>query len=163
MYAINNILIFRGCINGIKNSIKRIPFEHTIKCISNNENFGLVLLSTGLLYKIHLNTFDLTELNSIVIQKSLPSDYTEKKSSIFGLPSACHDNIFNEMNDEFFTHISSGRSFTIVITNKNSVYNLPMKIYTFASHIRIKKISCGNEHCLILTTNGDLYAFGSSS
>lgn len=98
------------------------------------------------------------------MQQSTSSTFdTRKKNLIFGHSSAQRENIENEMKDEFFTHCASGRSFSVAITNKNSVYNIPLKIFTFPSHVRIKKITCGNEHCLILTANGDLYAFGSSS
>lgn len=134
-----------------------------IKTISHNENVCLVLLLNGIVHKVNLTTFDISELNSTVLQKATVEDYVFKKSSIFGHSCTERENILNELNDEFFTHIASGRSFSVAITNKNAVYNLPLKIYTFPPHVRIKQISCGHEHCLILTANGDLYAFGSSS
>lgn len=163
IYTFDNILFIRGYVDGKMNAVRRFPFEDCIKATSHNENVCLVLLNSGLLYKINLKTFKIDELNSVLIQKSTSKIDPGKKSLIFGHSSAQRENIENEMRDEFFTHCASGRSFSVAITNKNSVYNIPLKIFTFPSHVRIKKIACGNEHCLILTANGDLYAFGSSS
>lgn len=161
-YAIENILYLSGFIDGKSNQWRQIQFEHEIKDISGTENICLVLLTTGIAYKLNSETLQPMEINSLIIQRPTISE-TNIDNSIFGISNESKDNKINNMIDEFITHIASGRSFSIVITNKNNVYNLPLKIFTFPSHVKIKKISCGNEHCLILTTNGDLYAFGSSS
>lgn len=163
IYTIDNILFIRGYVDGEMNAVRRIPFEDCIKASSHNETVCLVLLSSGALYKLNLTTFKTDELNPVLIQKSTSKCDPGKESIIFGHSSVRRENIENEMRDEFFTHCASGRSFSVAITNKNSVYNIPLKIFTFPPHVRIKKIVCGNEHCLILTANGDLYAFGSSS
>lgn len=163
IYTFDNILFIRGCIDGKKNAVRRIPFEECIKASSHNENVCLVLLNSGVLYKLNLTTFKTDELNSVLIQKSTSDFDPRKKSLTFGHSSVQREDVENEIRDEFFTHCGSGRSFSVAITNKNSVYNIPLKIFTFPSHVRIKKIACGNEHCLILTANGDLYAFGLSS
>lgn len=161
-YAIENILYLSGFIDGKSNQWRQIQFEHQIKDISGTENICLVLLTTGIAYKLNSETFQPIEINSLILQRPTISE-TKIDNTIFGISNESKDNKINNMIDEFITHIASGRSFSIVITNKNNVYNLPLKIFTFPSHVKIKKISCGNEHCLILTTNGDLYAFGSSS
>lgn len=142
---------------------RRFPFEYPIKDVACTERFCLVLLSIGTAYKIDCETFDINEINSMIIQESVDC-YEMSTSKIFGKFSARMENDVNERKkDELITHIAGGRSLTIIVTSKNHVYNLPLKIYSFATHVKIKKICCGNEHCLILTNNGDLYAFGSSS
>lgn len=150
-----------GCINGDMFSERRFPFEYSIKDIACTDHFCLVLLSIGTVYKIHLKTFEINEINSTIIERSLLGD-RDNTRMIFNTCSAQHENELNHMKDEFVTHVAAGRSLAVLITNKNNVYNLPLKIYTFPVHVKIKKVCCGNEHCLILTTNGDLYAFGSS-
>ncbi|XP_031633045.1 RCC1 domain-containing protein 1 [Contarinia nasturtii] len=161
-YANDNDLYVCGCFNGNGLQERRFPFEYSIKDIACTEHYCIVLLTIGIAYKINCQTFELNEINSTIIPRSTLDDRL-KPSRIFGVFSAQRENELNESKDEFITHVAAGRSLSVVITNKNNVYNLPLKVYTFPSHVKIKKICCGNEHCLILTTNGDLYAFGSSS
>lgn len=151
-----------GCFNGNGFQERRFPFEYPITDIACTEQFCIVLVDIGIAYKINCQTFELNEINASIIQRST-QDNLLKKSRIFGNFCAQRENEVNERNDEFITHIAAGRSLSVVVTNKNNIFNLPLKVYTFPSHVKIKKICCGNEHCLILTTNGDLYAFGSSS
>lgn len=169
-------------MNGQINQDHRIPFEYPIKDIACTEQYCIVLLNIGTVYKIDRNTFEINEINSLILQRgSTTTDHddddnvgssnssggtsTKVKMDKFSSTnfSAQKQNQFNENRDEFITHIAAGRSLTVFITNKNNVYNMPMKIYTFATHVKIKKVTCGNEHCLILTRNGDLYVFGSST
>lgn len=172
-----------GSLNGQINQEHHFPFEYPIKDVACAETFCLVLLDTGLGYKIDCRTFEITELNSLILQRCSPTNnHTDdddgngnggcsnsggskikigKFSSVNF--SVQQQNQLNENRDEFITHIAAGRSLTVILTNKNNVYNMPLKIYAFPAHVKIKKISCGNEHCLILTRNGDLYAFGSST
>lgn len=161
-YANGNDLYICGCLNGKNVQERRFPFEYPIKDVACTENFCLVLLNIGVAYKIDCKTFEVNEINTTIIQRSNDGDGTST-SKIFGKFSAQLENDLNESKDEFITHIAAGRSLSVVVTNKNNVYNMPLKVYTFPAHVKIKKICCGNEHCLILTTNGDLYAFGSSS
>lgn len=162
-FANGNDLHIYGCINGKFPQEQHLPFEYPIKDIACAEHFCLVLLSIGTVYKINCQSLEIIEINSSIIKRSnLGSPM--KTSKIFGkFRNEQHENEQNEIKDEFITHIATGRSLSIVITNKNNVYNMPLKVYTFPAHVKIKKVCCGNEHCLILTTNGDLYAFGSSS
>lgn len=161
-YANGSDLFIGGCLNAKIAARRHFPFEYDIKDVACAETYCLVLLTIGTAYKINCNNFDISEINATIIQRSSLGDEV-KTSPIFGEFSAKHENELNERKDEFITHIAAGRTFSVAITNKNNVYNMPMKIHTFPSHVKIKKISCGNEHCLILTTNGDLYAFGSST
>lgn len=161
-YASGSDLYICGCMNDKIAEERHFPFEYDIKDIACAENYCLVLLTIGTAYKINCQHFEMCEINSTIIQRSSLGDDL-KTSPIFGKFSAKHENELNDKKDEFITHIAVGRSFSVIITNKNNVYNMPLKIYTFPPHVKIKKVVCGNEHCLILTSNGDLYAFGSST
>lgn len=170
-------LCMTGCLNGQTNQEYHLPFEYPIKDVACAESFCLVLLNTGLAYKIDCHTFEINEINSLILQRcastNIDDDDVEdgccgggkiKLGNFSSVNfSAQQQNQFNENRDEFITHIATGRSLTVILTNKNNLYNMPLKIYSFPVHVKIKKISCGNEHCLILTRNGDLYAFGSST
>lgn len=173
-------LYMSGSLNGQTNQEHYFPFEYSIKDVACADTFCLVLLNTGLAYKIDCRTFEIAEINSIILQRCSPtnddgddadsggcSNSGGSKSKIGKFSSvnfsAQQQNQLNENRDEFITHIAAGRSLTVILTNKNNVYNMPLKIYSFPAHVKIKKISCGHEHCLILTRNGDLYAFGSST
>lgn len=156
-FAIENQLYLSGFLGAQSNQRRQLQFEQPIKDISGTNKLCIVLLINGSAYKIDLDRFIPIELNPLMIKPSTLNSQTRTKS------------IFGESNDdqvadtEFITHIAAGRCLSVAITNKNAVYNVPLKIFTFPAHIKIKKISCGIEHCLILTTNGDLYTFGSSS
>lgn len=162
-----------GYLNGKTNQEHCFPFEYPIKDVACAEQLCIVLLNNGKAYKIDCNTFKINEINSLILQQSSSTNDDDDVRTGKGEPKmskfsgtnfyAEQQNQFNENRDEIITHISAGRSLSVVITNKNNVYNMPLKIYTFPAHVKIKKISCGNEHCLILTSNGDLYAFGSST
>lgn len=151
-----------GGINDKIAEERHFPFECHVKDVACAESYCIVLLTIGTAYKINCQNFEICEINSSIIQRSSLGDDV-KQSPIFGKFSAKHENELNERKDEFITHIAAGRSLSVIVTNKNNVYNMPLKIHTFPPHVKIKKVSCGNEHCLILTTNGDLYAFGCSS
>lgn len=160
-FSIDNMLNISGYICSEFKQIRSIPFECSIRDISCCKKFCLVLLKSGIVYKLNVRTLETTEINSIIIsQRDLA--ITEKKS-IFGAVTGGLEFSMSKQNDEIITHIASGRTLSIVVSNLNAVYNVPLKIFTFPSHVKIKKICCGNEHCLMLTTNGDVYAFGSST
>lgn len=164
-YVDGSILYMCGYLNGEMNQRRRFPFEYAIKDVACTEHVCLVLLDIGIAYRINCHTFHVNEINSTIIQRSKlgESSNSSKNTQIFGHFNAQHENQLNSDKDEFITHIAIGRSLSIVVTNKNNVYNMPLKIFTFPAHVKIKKVACGNEHCLILTSNGDLYAFGGSS
>lgn len=155
-YVNGSDLYICGCPNGKYVQEQRFPFEYAIKDVACTERFCLVLLSIGTVFKIDCETFKVNEINTTIIKCSIDDD------DVMGT-SKFNAKLQTDQNDEFITHIAAGRSISVVITNKNNVYNIPLKIYTFPAHVKIKKVCCGNEHCLILTSNGDLYAFGSSS
>lgn len=165
-------LYVSGCLNGQINQEHCFPFEYPIIDVACAEKICLVLLNTGLAYKIDCHTFEINEINSLILQRCSTTNNDgggsgggKVKMGKFSSMNfnAQQQNQLNENRDEFITHIAAGRSATVIVTNKNNVFNMPLKIYTFPAHVKIKKVSCGNEHCLILTRNGDLYAFGSST
>lgn len=164
VYAIDDSLYISGCVVGKRDLIQKFKFDHSIKDVSCTETYCLTLLTTGLLYKLNLKTFEISEINSVIIQRSSTPESVNKKLKRLSSSSTLADNeTERSKNDEIITYIASGRTFSVAISNKNVVYNIPLKVFTFPSHIKVKKISCGTEHCLILTTNGDLYAFGSGT
>lgn len=150
--ATNNILYLSGFIENNLNEHQRIAFECNISKVRCSAKYCLVLLTSGILYKVEISSKKTTELNSIM----LSNEPIAKKKNMF------NDVITKNMN-EIITKIASGRTMSVALSNLNNLYNIPTKIFNFPSHVKVKKICCGNEHCLILTTNGDVYAFGSSS
>lgn len=160
--AVGPILYVCGCLNGESNQERHLSFENPIKDVACADNFCLVLLDTGIAYKVDCQTFEICGINATIIQRATFND-AHKCADNFGNSSVPYKGEMNHLPDEYITHIAAGRSLTIAVTNKNNVFNMPLKIHTFPAHVKIKKISCGNDHCLMLTSNGDLYAFGSSS
>lgn len=136
--AISKNLVLSGCLKGIVGQSQHLTFCDEIKAISCNDSFCLILLNNGNCYKLPFDTVELCELNFIGVD--------DKKS-----------------NKIVIEHIACGHTFSVAVTNTNVVYNIPSRIHEFPRHVRVKKVSCGAEHALILTTNGDVYAWGSSA
>lgn len=158
VYSIDNVVYLSGFVS---DQIRSVPFECSIRDISCGEKFCLVLLQSGIAYKLNIRTLETVAINPIIISQR-NSAIIERKS-IFGAAKSGQEFSLNRQNDEIITHIAAGRTLSIALSNIGAVYNIPSKIFTFLSHVKVEKICCGNEHCLILTTNGDVYAFGSSS
>lgn len=136
--AISTHLLLAGCLRGQFDQSHKLTFPSEIKAISCNDSFCLILLTNGNCYKLPFDTLELCELNFIGVD--------DKKS-----------------NGNVIEHIACGHTFSVAVTNANVVYNIPSRIHEFPKHVRVKKVSCGAEHALILTTNGDVFAWGSSS
>lgn len=66
----------------------------------------------------------------------------------------------NSDEKDFVTHISCGETKNIAATRQGAIYDIPSKIYQFEKHVKIQKISCGHEHTVLLTKNGDVYSWG---
>lgn len=152
-------LYLSGCINGTIVRSKEIEFQDEIKQVATNETFCLVLLEVGSVFKVKLSTFEVSNLDGIIRSKHVRPEAANKRTNIFSNSGEGSSSKIGEK----ITHIATGRSMTVMITNENHVFNVPLRIMTFSKHTKVKKVCCGNEHCLILTTNGDIYAFGSSS
>lgn len=151
--AINNTLELNGSLNGVLSDNKKYKFISIIKKISCNDSICLVLLSNTDLYKISITNCELIKLNFLEIESP--------KRRKFTFDSEIADSI--EAAEEHIIDIACSHTFSVAITNKNAIYSIPSKIHTFPMHIKFRKLCCGAEHALLLTTNGDVYAFGSSS
>lgn len=158
--AINASLTIVGAIGGQFAQTKQVPFEDNIAALSCHDDVCLILLTNGILFKLNISNFNLVKMNPLMIN---PPEFLSRKSIFDSLSKENCNQMKSNGNEEFFTHIACGRSFSLAVSDQNSVYQIPVKVFTFPSHIKIRKISCGNEHALILTTNGDVYALGSSS
>lgn len=155
--AIENILSFHGFVESEISNWRRLPFECGIADIACTENYCMVLLSSGTLYKVSLKSLETIEITSLIVKSDDP---IPRKRSIFTANNSISTSLRNE---ERITHVAAGRTICALVTSSGNVYNIPSKIFTFPSHVKVKKICCGIEHCLILTTNGDVYGFGASS
>ncbi|XP_037027133.1 ultraviolet-B receptor UVR8 [Bradysia coprophila] len=146
--ALSNELLLSGCLKGIFGSIQKFTMPDNIKAVSCNDSFCLILLINGICCKISFDTLELRELNFIGVDESISSEEN--------LPS-------KKQSTEVIEHIACGDTLSVAMTSANVVYNIPTRIFQFPKHVKVKKLSCGAEHALILTTNGDVYAWGSSS
>lgn len=67
---------------------------------------------------------------------------------------------FNDAIIDFSCMCSS----LLVVTKENNLVKVTEKeqktVHELPKHQRIKKIVCGNEHCILLTSNGDVFSFG---
>lgn len=146
--ALSNDLLLSGCLKGIFGSFQKFTMSDNIKAISCNDSFCLILLNNGICHKILFDTLDLRQLNFIGVDENIPNE----------------GNLLNKkQSSETIQHIACGHTFSVAVTSTNAVYNIPTRIYDFPRHIKVKKLACGAEHAVILTTNGDVYAWGSSS
>lgn len=141
--AISKHLLLSGHLKGIVGQSQKLTFSDDIAAISCNDSFCLILLITGNCYKLPFDTVELSELNFIGVDGS--------------------GSVSNKKSNTAVQHIVCGHTFSVAVTNTNVVYNIPSRIHEFPKHVKVKKVSCGAEHALILTTNGDVYSWGSSS
>lgn len=115
----------------LKEKANVLELEHEIKDLCTNETFCWLLLKDGSIWRYNFNEKALT--------KQLSAD-CECVNLI-----ACTSDLF-------------------CITSKNHLIKISeemqQKIHEFARHQKIKKIAAGAEHCLFLTTNGDIYSLG---
>jgi alpha-tubulin suppressor-like RCC1 family protein len=119
--------------NKVKISEKTINLPGKISKITSCNRFCLLVLENGNVFQYIFAECELKRLNFTNVE--------EQKSGIIA-------------------HISCNDAFSVAVTDKGVVYNIPNKTHTFPKHVRVKKIVCGIEHCLLLTTNGDVYSWG---
>ncbi|KAJ6638901.1 RCC1 domain-containing protein 1 [Pseudolycoriella hygida] len=142
--GISKSLLLTGCLKGAPGQSKILTFANEIKAISCNDLFCLILLDDGRCYKFLFDSAELSELKFIGVGEEDGS--ADKKST------TC-----------VIEHITCGQTFSVAVTNTNVVYNIPSRIHEFPKHVKVKKVICGAEHALLLTSNGDVFSWGSSS
>lgn len=66
--------------------------------------------------------------------------------------------------EETIVDIAATYQMLLLITSNNQLYSysqaIHQKVHDFPNHQKIKKLVSGDEHCLILTSNGDLFSLG---
>uniref|UniRef100_A0A182PP79 Uncharacterized protein n=1 Tax=Anopheles epiroticus TaxID=199890 RepID=A0A182PP79_9DIPT len=116
---------------------KIIKFDADIVSLAANSKHCLVLLASGELQKYDPVEDRVSGLNFL----GITSDNTSAAKGVI-------------------THLACGECVTVACTSTNAVYNIPNHTTTLPKHVRIKKVVAGFEHCLMLTTNGDVYSWG---
>ncbi|XP_050079447.1 probable E3 ubiquitin-protein ligase HERC3 [Anopheles maculipalpis] len=117
---------------------KTIEFDTNISSLAANSKHCLVLLSNGELLKYNCSIETVVPVNFLGIEND---DKMKTKK--------CH-----------ITHLACGECVSVACTSSNGVYNIPNHTITLPQHVRIRKVATGFEHCLLLTTNGDVYSWG---
>ncbi|XP_055683095.1 RCC1 domain-containing protein 1 [Lutzomyia longipalpis] len=133
--AVGCRVIFKGFLEG-KEMTKSHKFLHDIRDISCNSKHCLILLANGELFRYSVERNHMLLLNFIATEGDLKT------------------------GEHLITHIACGETKNIAVTNQNVIYDIPSKIYKFDKHIKVQKISCGHEHAVLLTKNGDVFSWG---
>lgn len=150
--AVNKTLYISGApLNESSSKTKEFSFDLNIKRVACNDSSCLTLLVNGDIWKLCMQSLELRKLNFVT------TEIVPTRKPIFSEDSNPTEPI------EFVNDIGCTHTFSIAITSCNSVYSIPSKICILPKHVKVKKISCGAEHVLLLTSNGDVYAFGSST
>lgn len=141
-----------------------MDFEDPIKKLSATDKACLVLLANGDLFRVCPLSGTSTKLNFIAVEETAPSRGL-RKAPIFPSDQTAVDEaiVGSKATQEVVTDIAQCETFSVALTSTNCLYTIPSKIYQFPRHERVAKMCGGAEHVLVLTTNGDVYAFGLSS
>lgn len=143
-------LQIRGLINSRTKSEKLIKAENEIKCLAGCDRYCLILLNNGTVYKYGIQCED--GLKEVIFQSN--ESFTPKNKSIFGkTTSACASKVKIEK-------IACGNNIMIALGLSNEVFTGTTQVHCFPKHVRSKQLVCGFEHALMLTHNGDIYAWG---
>lgn len=149
--AVNKTLYISGApLKESSSTKKEFNFEINIKKVACNDSTCLTLLVNGDIWRLCMQSLELRKLNFVT------TEIVMTRKPIFESDVKINEPI------EFVNDIGCTHTFSIAITNLNSVYSIPSKICVLPNHVKVTKISCGAEHVLLLTSNGDVYAFGSS-
>ena len=142
--AINQTLLLSGflCDENTKNDKKILNFNDQIIKIASNDKLCLILLKNGDIFQYNIKNNILKQINTII-----------------NTENSLNDNKLS--NKIIFIDISS--IFSIGITINNCIYNIPTQIYQLNKNDNVKKITCGIEHAILLTKNGDLYTWGTGT
>lgn len=119
--------------NGIDDSQKSKfrKFTENIKKISCCDEYSLILLENGSLWKLSFENFEFKELKFLDVEKKLK------------------DNLINSMPD-YITDIACSETFSVATTKRGDIYNIPTKLFTLENNDKVKKISCGTEHAVLV-------------
>uniref|UniRef100_A0A182MNA4 Uncharacterized protein n=1 Tax=Anopheles culicifacies TaxID=139723 RepID=A0A182MNA4_9DIPT len=118
----------------LKSERRTISFDTNIVGLAANSKHGLVLLASGELKKYECLADHVVSVNFLGIE--------------------------DDKAKGFITNLACGECVTVACTSTNGVYNIPNHTITLPKHVRIQKVAAGFEHCLLLTTNGDVYSWG---
>jgi alpha-tubulin suppressor-like RCC1 family protein/serine/threonine protein kinase len=157
--------------NGVKDNKYHMPelvktlSDMNVKDISCGNGYSVVLTNGGDVYTWGYNYFDQMGNEKETLEKLKPS-----KVSAFG--------------GEKIVMVSNGFGHSLALTESGNVFGwglndcgqlgylnkeflarpqlVPVKDESM-NNIMVKKISCGFKHSLLLTENGDIYAFGSNN
>lgn len=164
-YASNVHLHLYGAISGQLDSTKSFTFDSSIVKLSTTDKSCLVLLANGDLFKVCPFSGTKIQLNFIAVDRTGSNDSLRRRAGpVFTEDVQLGDNAAIEpVSTDVVTDITSCETFSVALTSANCLYTIPSKIYTFPRHQRVVKMCGGAEHVMILTANGDLYAFGMSS
>lgn len=144
-------LYLQGFISNSPNAVKSIKIPYPIKSIDICDKFCLVLSQNGKVYK--LLTQHEEELNEIKFQHTITTLLPQKRN-IFGESKKMTEDRLE------IAQIACGNNIVIAISTTNAIFNGTTQIYQLPRHQRIKQVKCGFEHALLLTANGDIYAWG---
>ena len=85
-----------------------------------------------------------------------------KNKSIKHIYSGWEHNIVIDSNNEIFSWGNNQSCQCGISNNEKRIIQTPINLSEKNNNIKVKKVSCGNEHNLILTIENELYGFGSN-
>lgn len=132
------IVIENGLDDGHKSAFRK--FNENIKKISCCDEYCLILLENGSLFKFSFVKLEMKELQFLDVEKQLK------------------DNLINSIPD-YITDIACSETFSVATTKKGDIYNIPTKLFTLENNDKVKKICCGMEHAVLVIFNINKYNF----
>lgn len=159
-----------------------LHFDAVIRRVAVNDRWCLVLLVTGQMHKVCIQTGAVTKLQfiggidnidcgykspSVHVASSPQQPELPKRRKLFeGFPKLDlnHELCPNDLGmiAEHVSDIASCHTFSVALSNKNALYCVPSLVHRFSRGERIVKMCGGAEHVVLLTANGDVYVFGSA-
>ncbi|XP_059218035.1 probable E3 ubiquitin-protein ligase HERC4 isoform X1 [Stomoxys calcitrans] len=133
-------LQLHGFVSGGIKIIKSITTDISINSLASCDNFCLILLENGKVYKCSLQN-DKEKLEEVNFQRNLT----------IPVESNFHHGI---------RHVACGNKIMAAIGTSNEVFAGVTQVYQLPKTIRPKLLVCGFEHALLLTFSGDIYSWG---
>lgn len=152
-----------GSISKQISHTETIGFDRIIRKIAANDKACLVLLDNGDLYKVCPHTLVKTKLSFIIVEQSAASASQPRRRAGSIFPDDPNTEECQPNAEDTITDITTCDTFSVALTKSNALYTIPSKVHQFAKHECVVRMCGGAEHVLALTSNGDVYAFGSSS